>query len=116
SEQTSDLVHTMRSQVLADVADATGGEYLVGGSTAATIDFSDAISERLWYFIGAVVLLSSVLLMMVFRSVLIPLKAAVLNLLSIAAAMGVMTYVFDDGNLGAQPGPIEAFLPVIVFA
>jgi RND superfamily putative drug exporter len=74
------------------------------------------VGQRLPWFIAAVVGLSSLLLMVVFRSVLIPLKAAILNLLSIGAALGVMTYVFGEGNLGAQPGPIEAFLPVIVFA
>jgi len=74
------------------------------------------VAQRLPWFIAAVVGVSTLLLMVVFRSVLIPLKAAVLNLLSIGAALGVMTYVFGAGHFGAQAGPIEAFLPVIVFA
>jgi RND superfamily putative drug exporter len=60
--------------------------------------------------------LSGLLLMWVFRSVWIAVKAAAFNVLSIGAALGVMTFVFQHGNLGAQPGPIEAFLPVFVFA
>jgi RND superfamily putative drug exporter len=116
ARSTTDLVHRLRDDVLPELSRQTGGTYLVGGSTPASIDFSDAVGQRLPWFIAAVVGLSSLLLMVVFRSVLIPLKAAILNLLSIGAALGVMTYVFGEGNLGAQPGPIEAFLPVIVFA
>jgi putative drug exporter of the RND superfamily len=67
-------------------------------------------------FVAIVVGLSALLLMVVFRSVLIPVKAALLNLLSIAAALGVITLVFQDGRFGAQPGPIEAFIPVMIFA
>ena len=113
---TTDLVHDLRETVLPAISDSTGGTYRVGGSTPAAIDFSDTVAERLPWFIGIVIAVSAILLMAVFRSVLIPLKAALLNLLSIGAAMGVMTYVFGDGHFGAQPGPIEAFLPVIMFA
>ncbi|MGH3358723.1 MAG: MMPL family transporter, partial [Nocardioidaceae bacterium] len=113
---TTDLVHDLRDRILPQVSERTGGTYRVGGATPAAIDFSDAVADRLPWFVGAVVVLSALLLMTVFRSVLVPIKAALLNLLSIGAALGVMTYVFGDGNLGAQPGPIEAFLPVIVFA
>jgi putative drug exporter of the RND superfamily len=60
--------------------------------------------------------LSALLLTAVFRSVLVPLKAAVLNLLSIGASLGVLTVVFQQGWLGAQPGPVEAFVPVMIFA
>ncbi|HLR85440.1 MAG TPA: MMPL family transporter, partial [Nocardioidaceae bacterium] len=115
-QATTDLVHRLRDTVLPDVAESTGGTYRVGGATAATIDFSDTVSERLPWFVGVVVIVSAILLMVVFRSVLVPIKAALLNLLSLGAALGVMTYVFGDGNLGAQAGPIEAFLPVIMFA
>ncbi|MFI1584220.1 MMPL family transporter [Embleya sp. NPDC020630] len=65
---------------------------------------------------GAGILAALVILMMVFRSLLIPLKAAVLNLLSIGAALGAMTLVFQHGMLGAEAGPIEPWLPVVVFA
>jgi RND superfamily putative drug exporter len=114
---TTELVHILRDDVLPDVAAETGATYLVGGSTAAAIDFSDAVAERFSWFVAVVVGLSSLLLMVVFRSVLVPLKAAVLNLLSIGASLGVMTLVFQEGWTGfAEPGPIEAFVPVMVFA
>ena len=74
------------------------------------------MSKRLPIFVLVVVGLSALLLMAVFRSVLIPLKAAVLNLLSIGASLGVITLVFQQGWFGAQPGPIEAFVPVMIFA
>jgi putative drug exporter of the RND superfamily len=107
-EATSDLVTTLR--------DDLGAPYLVGGTTAAYVDFADAMGERLPVFLGVVIGLSSLLLMWVFRSLLVAVKAAVLNVLSIGAALGATTLVFQNGYLGAQPGPIEAFLPVFVFA
>ena len=98
------------------VRDALPDGVLVGGPTAAVVDFSDAVGERFPLFIGVVVGLSALLLLLVFRSVAIALKAAVLNLLSIGACLGVITLVFDDGRFGAQPGPVEAFVPVMIFA
>ena len=74
------------------------------------------MSKRLPIFVLVVVGLSALLLMAVFRSILIPLKAALLNLLSIGASLGVITLVFQQGWFGAQPGPIEAFVPVMIFA
>ncbi|WP_317493275.1 MMPL family transporter [Haloechinothrix sp. LS1_15] len=119
-EETAELVTLLREDVLPPVADETGATYLVGGTTAAAIDFADAVAERLLVFVIVVLGLSALLLMMVFRSVLIPLKAAVLNLLSVGASLGVLTLVFQNGvmagALGIQPGPVEAFLPVMIFA
>ncbi|NED97568.1 MMPL family transporter [Phytoactinopolyspora alkaliphila] len=115
-EATSDLVANLRGDVLPDLAGQTGGTYLVGGSTAAADDFSEAVSDRMPLFLTVVVGLSSLLLMAVFRSILIPLKAAVLNLLVIAASLGVVTMVFGEGMFGVQPGPVEAFVPVMIFA
>ncbi|MFG2089932.1 MMPL family transporter [Spirillospora sp. NPDC048824] len=115
-EATAGLVHTLRDDVLPALSQRTGTDYLVGGPTAATQDFADSVSERMPLFVAVVVGLSAVLLMVVFRSVLIPVKAALLNLLSIAAALGAITLVFQDGRFGAQPGPIEAFIPVMIFA
>ncbi|HEY8481530.1 MAG TPA: MMPL family transporter [Spirillospora sp.] len=115
-ESTAELVHTLRDDVLPDLSDETGSTYLVGGPTAATQDFADSVAQRMPLFVAVVVGLSAVLLMVVFRSVLIPIKAALLNLLSIAAALGAITLVFQDGRFGAQPGPIEAFIPVMIFA
>jgi RND superfamily putative drug exporter len=107
-EATSDLVHDLRD----DLPDGV----LVGGPTAAVVDFSDAVGERFPLFIGVVVGLSALLLLLVFRSVAIAIKAALLNLLSIGACLGVITLIFDDGRFGAQPGPVEAFVPVMIFA
>ncbi|MBP2325416.1 RND superfamily putative drug exporter [Kibdelosporangium banguiense] len=109
---THDLVNRLRNDVLPKLP----GTYLVGGATAAADDFAEAVSDRLPLFILVVVGLSALLLMVVFRSILVPLKAAVLNLLSIGAALGVVTMVFGDGAFGVQPGPIEAFVPVMIFA
>ena len=93
---------------------------LVGGVTAAGIDAAHQYSARLPLVIGAVVLLSFLLLMAVFRSIVVPLKAVVMNLLSIGAAYGVMVAVFQWGWLGsvfnvAKTGPIDPWIPVMLF-
>jgi putative drug exporter of the RND superfamily len=111
-EATVDLVHQLRD----DVLDEVEGTQLVGGATAASIDFSDIIEQRAPLFLVIVVGLSMLLLTAVFRSILIPLKAAVLNLLTIGASLGLVAWIFQEGLLGAQPGPIEAFVPVMSFA
>ncbi|MDX3385297.1 MMPL family transporter [Streptomyces niveiscabiei] len=113
---TSGLVDRLRDDVLPSLARETDARFLVGGSTAATEDFSTAVADRLPAFVALVVGLSMLLLLLVFRSLLIPLKAAVLNLLSVGVAMGVMTLVFQNGALGAEKGPIEAYVPVMIFA
>ena len=113
---TADLVGELRGDVLPSVADTTGATYLVGGTTAAAEDFSAAVGDRMPLFVLVVVGLSAVLLTAVFRSVLIPLKAALLNVLSIGASLGVITLVFQEGWFGVQTGPIEAFVPVLIFA
>ncbi|MFF0445442.1 MMPL family transporter [Streptomyces sp. NPDC004609] len=115
-EATSDLVTELRDDVLPGVSERTGADYLVGGSTAAAEDYSAKVADRMPLFVTIVVGLSVVLLMTVFRSVLIPLKAALLNLLSIGAALGAITLVFQHGWFGVEPGPIEAYLPVMIFA
>ncbi|MEV6196641.1 MMPL family transporter [Streptomyces sp. NPDC051920] len=116
AEGTVDLVRHLRDDVAPPLEHATGAEVLVGGATAASQDVSDVLADRLPLFIAVVVGVSSLLLLLVFRSVWIPVKAAVLNLLSISAALGVITLVFQHGWLGAQPGPIEAFIPALIFA
>ncbi|WP_433472007.1 MMPL family transporter [Spirillospora sp. CA-142024] len=115
-EATARLVHELRDDVLPSLSARTGAGYLVGGPTAAAQDFSDAVSARMPLFVAVVVGLSALLLTVVFRSVLIPVKAALLNLLSISAALGAITLVFQDGRFGAQSGPVEAFIPVMIFA
>ncbi|MBO3743487.1 MMPL family transporter [Actinoplanes flavus] len=115
-EATGELVGTLRDDVLPAVARESGATVLVGGPTAAVIDFSDAVAARLPLFVAVVVGLSALLLLVVFRSLLIPLKAAVLNLLSVGAALGVVILVFQEGAFGIPPGPIEAYVPVMIFA
>jgi putative drug exporter of the RND superfamily len=115
-EETENLVQRMRSDFIADA----GITAHVGGATASNIDFSEKMSSRLPIFIGAVLVLSFLLLMAVFRSVLVPLKAVILNLLSIGAAYGVMVAVFQWGWLGGLfnvvPAPIEPWAPMMLFA
>jgi RND superfamily putative drug exporter len=120
SAQTTSLVKHLRSDVLPPVAKATGAAVYVGGATATQVDFAHVLSGKLPLFIGLVVLLSALLLLVVFRSLVIPIQAALMNLLSIAAALGVVQAIFERGWLagliGVQPGPIDAFIPVMVFA
>ncbi|HXO06812.1 MAG TPA: MMPL family transporter [Solirubrobacteraceae bacterium] len=117
---TSDLLQTVRDQVVPAAAKGTGLNVLVGGTTAIFADFSQILSNKLPLFIGIVVALSFLLLVLVFRSLLIPLTAAVMNGLSAGAAFGIVTAVFQFGwgasLLGIDgTGPIEAFLPVLMF-
>ena len=121
SKSTAALVSHLRSDVLPPVVAGTGANVYVGGVTAAFIDLGNRIEDRLLYFIGAVVALSFILLMMVFRSVLVPLKAAVMNLLSIGASYGVIVAVFQWGWFKGLVGlettvPIVAFVPMMMFA
>ena len=98
----------------------TGATLLVGGATAVGIDFADVLSSKLSVFIAIVVVLAAAVLLVVFRSLVIPRHAAVMNALSIGAALGVTVAVFQHGWLGGLlgviPGPIEPWLPVILFA
>jgi putative drug exporter of the RND superfamily len=116
-EATESLVHRLRTTVLQQ----SGLTAHLGGGTASDVDFAELMSARLPIFIGAVLLLSFVLLMMVFRSIIVPLKAVVLNLLSIGAAYGVMVMVFQWGWFGSVFGldggaPIEPWAPMMLFA
>ncbi|MEV1010786.1 MMPL family transporter [Streptomyces sp. NPDC049881] len=114
--ETADLLGELRDDVLPALAERTGAAHVVGGATAANEDFAATTAARMPLFIGLVVGVSLLLLLVVFRSFLIPLKAALLNLLSIGAAIGAMTAVFQNGLFGVEPGPVESFLPVMIFA
>jgi RND superfamily putative drug exporter len=121
SADTTKLLDHIRNDVLPPIEQKTGAQLHVGGITAIFEDFGDAISEKLPLFIGVVVLLSALLLMIVFRSVLVPLKAMVMNLLSIGAAFGLIVAVFQWGwgasIIGVDgTGPIISFFPVFLFA
>jgi RND superfamily putative drug exporter len=117
---TATLVHRLRDVLAQDTA-GTGLRAYVGGTTAAFIDIGDRITARLPVLFAAVIGLSFLLLMMVFRSLLVPLKAALMNLLAIGAAYGVLVAVFQwgwgAGLIGvSRTGPIESFLPMFLFA
>ena len=119
-EATTDLVNTLRDDVIPPIEDAAGTDVLVTGLVAANVDMAQYMSERMPIFFGAVLTLSFLLLMVVFRSLLVPLKAVIMNLLTIAAAYGVLVALFQWGWLsdltGVQPGPIEAWVPMMLFA
>ncbi len=117
-EATSELIDTLRNDV---VPEASGGlQVYVGGITAIFDDFAGVLTDKLPQFIAVIILLGCLLLMIAFRSILIPLTAAVMNLLAAGAAFGVVTLVFQEGvlagPLGVGTGPIEAFLPVMMLA
>jgi putative drug exporter of the RND superfamily len=120
SEATTELVTHLREDVIPAAEQSTGTDVFVGGATATQVDFSSVLADKLPLFIGIVVLLSALLLLVVFRSLLVPLQAAAMNLLSIAASLGVVVAIFQQGWLagltGVESGPIEAFVPVLVFA
>jgi putative drug exporter of the RND superfamily len=120
-EATADLVRTLRSDVVPDATDGTGVEAHVGGVAATNIDANENVADRLPLLLGGVIALSMLLLFLSFRSIVIPLTAAVMNLLSVAAAYGVMAYVLEGGWAGQLLGidtetPMPAWIPVIVFA
>ncbi len=121
AQETSDLVSRLRSDVIPAATASTEVKVSIGGATASFIDISDRIASRLPWFIGAVIALSFLLLMVVFRSILVPLKAAVMNVLSIGAAYGVIVAVFQWGWFRSLFGvseslPIVSFIPMMMFA
>ena len=120
SAQTSSLVTRLRDRVIPPVQQGTGLSVYVGGATASQVDFSHVLSSKLPLFIGVVIAVAALLLVLVFRSLVIPVQAALMNLLSIAASLGVVQAVFERGWLaglfGTQAGPIDAFIPVLAFA
>jgi RND superfamily putative drug exporter len=117
---TSDLVDHLRATVVPAAERGSGLHVLISGNTAIFEDFAGVLTNKLPLFIGIVVALSFLLLMCVFRSVLIPATAALMNLLSTGAALGIVTAIFQLGWFGSllgidKTGPIEAFLPVLMF-
>jgi len=120
-KSTTRLLRNLRHSVIPRASADTDIRVLVGGQTAIFEDFSRVLSSKLPLFIGVVVALSFLLLTVVFRSLVIPLMAAAMNLLSVAAGFGVVVAVFQWGwgadLIGVdKTGPIEAFVPVLTFA
>jgi RND superfamily putative drug exporter len=119
SRATSELVATLRQDVIPRAAHGTSMEVHVGGVTAGYDDFADVIIGKLPLFVGVVIALGCLLLLLAFRSIGIPLKAAAMNIAAVASSFGVVVAVFQWG-WGSEPmglgsaGPIEPFLPVIM--
>jgi RND superfamily putative drug exporter len=118
---TSKLITTLRSMVIPTALHGQHLQVLVGGQTALGNDFAHQLSSKLPIFVGMIVALSFLLLMIVFRSLLIPATAAVMNLLSAAAAFGVVVAVFQWGWLASlvgvtHTGPVNPLIPILMFA
>ena len=121
AQQTSQLVSYLRSTAIPPATKGTNVTASVGGQTAAYVDLASRISAKLPMMIGVVVALSFVVLMLAFGSLVVPAKAAVMNLLSVGAAYGVVTAVFQNGHGAGAIGlnqaiPIVSFVPLLMFA
>ena len=121
SRKTDDLVRGLRDNVIPNATAGTDLRADVGGQTAGYIDLADRIGQKLPLMILIVVGLSFVVLVLAFRSVVVPLKAAVMNLLSVGAAYGIVTWIFQEGHLVRALGlehavPIVSFVPLLMFA
>jgi RND superfamily putative drug exporter len=118
--KTSDLVENLRDNVVPEAIKGKDMEVFAGGQTAGYIDLAARIADKLPQMIALVVLLSFFLLLLAFRSVLLPIKAAVANLLSVGAAYGVVTFVFQEGHGATLIGldgavPIASYVPLLMF-
>jgi len=121
ADATLETIKRLRTEVLPRVLALSPARAHVGGQTATWADIGDRIADRLPLFVAAVILLSFLLLTVVFRSVVVPLKAALMNLLSVGAAYGVLVMVFQWGWGGGLIGlestvPIVPFIPIFMFA
>jgi RND superfamily putative drug exporter len=121
SVQTAALVSRLRADVIPQAEAGTGITVLVGGATAIQTDFAHVLASKLILFLAVVVLLGFLLLMAVFRSLLVPLVASVMNFLSVGAALGIMNAVFEWGwgdslfRISSE-APVEVFVPVILIS
>jgi uncharacterized membrane protein YdfJ with MMPL/SSD domain len=116
-------LETLRDDTVPQViSPAVGSGEVVGvsGFTAGSADFNELMSERIWWVFGFVFLMAFLLLLVTFRSIVIPIKAILLNVLSVAAAMGIVTYVFQDGHFESlldfdSTGAVTAWFPIMLF-
>jgi uncharacterized membrane protein YdfJ with MMPL/SSD domain len=121
-ERSMDAVKTLREDVVPDVFGAVSSGKVVGvtGFTAGSVDFNDLMAARIWLVFAFVFSVAFLLLLVTFRSIVIPVKAILLNVLSVAAALGIVTWVFQDGNLESllgfhSTGAITAWFPLMLF-
>jgi RND superfamily putative drug exporter len=120
-QATTNLLTTLRDTTIPQALAGTGISAYVGGATATAVDFSTVLKDKLPSFLLVVVCLGFLVLMVLFRSLLVPLTAVLTSLLSYGAALGISVFVFQWGNLAsifgiAEAGPILPFLPVMLFA
>jgi uncharacterized membrane protein YdfJ with MMPL/SSD domain len=115
-------VDALRDDVVPQVFPSVSGGEVVGvtGLTAGSVDFNDVMSSNIWYVFAFVFGMAFLLLLVTFRSIVIPIKAILLNVLSVAAALGIVTYVFQDGHLEGllnfdSTGAISAWFPLMLF-
>jgi RND superfamily putative drug exporter len=121
SVETEQLVNRLRDDAVPAATEGTNVTIHVGGPAAASIDATRYVADRLPVFIAAVIFLSFLLLLVVFRSILVPIKAAIMNLLSVTAAYGVVAYMVEGGWFGeifgvTEPTPVPSFIPMMMFA
>jgi RND superfamily putative drug exporter len=119
--ETAELARAVRADVIPAATEGTGSHAYVGGRTATTLDLNESVADRLPLLIGGVVVVSVLLLLVAFRSPVIALTAAVMNLLSVAAAYGVLAFFLEGGWAGEligidSPAPVAGYVPVIMFA
>jgi uncharacterized membrane protein YdfJ with MMPL/SSD domain len=121
-ERSMDAVRTLREDVVPDVFGGVSSGSVVGvaGFTAGSVDFNELMSSRIWLVFAFVFSVAFLLLLVTFRSIVIPIKAILLNVLSVAAALGIVTWVFQDGNLESllgfdSTGAVTAWFPIMLF-
>jgi uncharacterized membrane protein YdfJ with MMPL/SSD domain len=123
SDDTSlNAVKTLRNDVVPEVLPTVNGGELVGvsGFSAGSLDFNELMGSRIWYVFAFVFSMAFLLLLVTFRSIVIPIKAIALNILSVAAAMGIVTYVFQDGHFEdllnfSSTGAVSSWFPLMLF-
>lgn len=121
AHETKQLVRDLRAEILPDIGFPSGVEALVGGGQAEAVDFTDMLAGSFPFLMAAVLVITFFVLLLMFRSLILPLKAIFMNLLSVSAAFGVLVLFFQDGwgegLLGfTAPGGIIPFVPVILFS
>jgi uncharacterized membrane protein YdfJ with MMPL/SSD domain len=121
-DRSMNAVRTLREDVVPDVFGSVSSGSVVGvaGFTAGSVDFNELMSSRIWLVFGFVFSVAFLLLLVTFRSIVIPIKAILLNVLSVAAALGIVTWVFQDGNLESllgfdSTGAVTAWFPIMLF-